>query len=350
MAKYSPTLAEGAAGVASALSAAAVAGGGVVEVTDPGTYLVSTQLVIGANTTLYLGPGVILKKNFTSDDYVITNGGVASPNFSGNSNICIKGEGFIDAGGPDSNAGNGGFIAANCKNVLVEGITIINCNRWHAVEFMAVQNGTLRNVKARGYTASMLNGGGGGWWAGEAFQLDVGSYADKQVCEKILVTGCEVIGFGKLVGSHSSYAGKAVSGVRITDNYAYGTHHYAVGGENWADVVVSNNTFDSCNGGVQMWIPATDSEDVAHYRHGKSYVVANNTFKNTGAQNQYASKMVSCIQFVASPSGIRHYGIAVSNNTIAGTNTYGVRTVGGSRVDANHNLFWDGIRTAYSIK
>lgn len=326
-----------------AMSLVALDGGGRVELHDPGVYVLPSALAIPANTTFYIGAGVVLKRGFTGDGYLISNGGWGAANYTGPGNVHIEGRGEIDAASTVSTDGTGGVIFANAENVSISGVTVRNCNRWHAVEFHAITRGKARDVTATGFT----NDSTSGWWAAEAFQIDV-SYANtKTECRHIVIDGCEAWGFGKLAGTHASYASKPCRDIRITNNYAYGTHHAAVGGENWGDVVVADNVFENCNGAVEMTIPALDSDGVAHNAHCKNFTVSGNTVRSSGTINQGGTKKAGSVLFTSSAT-VDFYGITVVGNNLMGSNTYGVRTVGANDVAASSNGL-SGFTTNYSI-
>lgn len=317
-----------------ALANIAADGGGYLEVTDPGVYEIDT-LYLPANTVLTVGAGVTLKR--VNGNYMVRNSSDGCSNYGAPGNIHVQGRGTLDVNSHHftESYGASGITFIQCDNVSVEGVTITGVRNWHAVEYQSVRNGTIRDVTATGFTASSP-----GWWAGEAFQLDLNK-EDWSPCQNILVDGCTSIRYGKLLGSHASRKGKAHADIRVIGNYAQGCHHYAVGGENWNRVTVTGNNFVSCNGGVQMRIPALDDAGVAFTSHNKGFTITGNNFVASGAQNQYSAKMPAAVDIV-SESSARNYGITVGDNNFSGSNQYGVHTVNAGHVSVTDNNTWDG--------
>lgn len=324
-----------------ALAAIAADGGGYLDVLDPGTYELTCPLVLPANTVLTVGPGVVLKR--VGGLYLVRNASSGHTNYGAPGNIHVRGEGVLDvnAHGMTGSDGASGITLVQCENVSVTGVTITGIRNWHAIEYQSVRRGTIRDVTATGFTAS-----GGGWWAAEAFQLDL-SPTDYSPCEDIIVDGCKSVGYGKLLGSHSSRNGKAMSRIRVVNNLAENCHSYAVGGENWRYVTVANNTFMNCNGAVRMHIPALDDGGDPFTTHNKGFTITGNSGGGIGSQNECSSKMPAGID-ILSESTVKHYGVTVMENSLSGSNSVGVRTVKASVYNVSSNNLWDGFTTPYS--
>lgn len=295
-------------------------GGGYLDILDPGIYDLTSPLLTPANCVVTVGPGVYLRRY--AGTYLIRNDSAGCTNYSAPGNIHVRGEGVLDVNAQDmtSTDGAGGITFVQCENVSVTGVTIRNVRNWHAIEYQAVRGGKITNVTAADFTSS-----GGGWWDAEAFQLDLNK-EDWAACDNITVQGCTSKGgYGKLVGSHASRNGKPMTNIRVLGNHAEGCNSYAVGGENWRYVTVTGNTFISCNGLIQMRIPALDDGGAPFTSGGKGFAITGNVAIGSGNKQKSSAVVDAAVNFV-SESTVKHYNIAVSGNTFQGTNPIGMRT------------------------
>ncbi len=120
-----------------ALDAVDTLGGGRIWLNEAGTYKVGTALTIGDFTSIYLGPGVIVKLADAANVHIFTNKDYTN----GNTDIKIYGAGTIDGNKTNQTAGQEarGVYLVRTTDSGVEGITVQDCED-HGIHFSL--NGT----------------------------------------------------------------------------------------------------------------------------------------------------------------------------------------------------------------
>ncbi|WP_199809822.1 MULTISPECIES: right-handed parallel beta-helix repeat-containing protein [unclassified Streptomyces] len=239
--------------IQAALDAAKNAGGGTVLI-PPGTYNVSTFLVVYDHTTISAFGATIrsvgntgLLRNFLSSETF--NG------YTGHSNIRVFG-GVWDNNASDGTTGTVtattntmGFVHA--KNITVMFATLQNTSSAHALEFNSIDGGRALFCRFEGYRD---NSGDNSRQYSEAVQIDIavsgsssiGAY-DGTASRNILVQGCyfgassRLGPFGRAVGSHTSASGSTFQNIQVLGNRIEGTLREGIHGYSWSDAVIANN-------------------------------------------------------------------------------------------------------------
>ncbi len=85
--------------------------------------------------TVYLAPGAWVRGCIHAD---------------GQENIRIIGRGVLDAAQPGEGKKKHAILPSRCQNVLIEGITVVNCPTWHVVP-VACQGVVIRHVNIMGH-------------------------------------------------------------------------------------------------------------------------------------------------------------------------------------------------------
>ncbi|GIF69436.1 hypothetical protein Ais01nite_74710 [Asanoa ishikariensis] len=235
-----------------------------------GTYLLTTPLVIYANTHLDV-TGVRIVSRFPTSgvkhtmliNYVPS----GATGYTGAGNIAITGGSwdpvwdFAQRGVLGSAPAMNVLTLTHCSDVVIDAATIWNVKWWHAVEFNGVRRGTVKNSNLKGWIADPNNG----LWHGEAVQLDLptsintwSGASDSTPCRDILISGtlCDTSGsqpgWGQLTGSHTFDAAHPHVGVRIEGNTVRNARWDAIATANAQSVHIANNVVENCVGGVYV--------------------------------------------------------------------------------------------------
>ncbi|MEH0627813.1 right-handed parallel beta-helix repeat-containing protein [Streptomyces stelliscabiei] len=263
-----------ATGIQAALDAAAASSVGGWVLVPSGTYMIGATLRIYGNTRLTLMPGAEFRRNYAGTMLLNGDSGQSYGGYTGHGNILVEG-GLWNMRGM-----TGGLTASamcmsfgHARNITVRDVEIRDLPGYHAIEFNAIQTGRVENCQFRGYIDP------GSRDFSEAVQIDLakgssyfggfGPY-DNTSCQDIEIRGCYIgasgtagtVAWPRGVGSHSATIGTRHSGIRIISNTFDGCTQYAVGGYDWRDTVVEDNTVSGCGAGVRIRVVDTgDTED-----------------------------------------------------------------------------------------
>jgi hypothetical protein len=321
-------IADDRAVIQAALDSVRDAGGGIVLIPGGKTYGIGTFLVVYDNTMIW-AYGATLKaignagllRNFRDDESF---GG-----YAGHSNISILG-GTWD--GNAANAGIGtvtgttnvmGFVHA--ANITVRDATIKNTSSAHAIEFNAVDGGTVERCRFLGFK----DNSGGTRAFSEAVQIDMaksGSASiglfDNTPAKNITVERCyfgasDRLGpHGRAVGSHTAAANVTFDNVQVIANRIDGMGQEGVFGFGWRRAVVSKNIITGCGmSGISMAM--YDPTSISTSPH--TYAIHANTVESSASD--------SGIRVVGAPT-YKIPGVAISGNVI--------RSITGNAIHAEH--------------
>ncbi len=138
----------------------AVSCGGLVCVTTPGVYDVSEQIIIGSNTTLFFGPGVVIRRVASTtgkNGFAIINGGAFTREY--NENIKIIGLNLVCNGIESTGFGKTAIIVglrAQLVFMYVKNLEIrdLECKdllkKDYCIQISMFENATVENVRIEG--------------------------------------------------------------------------------------------------------------------------------------------------------------------------------------------------------
>lgn len=171
-----------------------------------------------------------------------------------------------EAPGPDLDRATGAppmnaLTFQHTQDVVVQDVVVRNVKWWHAVEFNAVRNATVRCCLLQGWVEAPTVG----LWHGEAVQLDTatratvwGGAADLTPCSEIRVLhnrcgpSTTRRSWGTLLGSHTFADGIRHRYVRIEGNTVRETLWDAIGPIGTDGLVISENDIRGCWGGIHV--------------------------------------------------------------------------------------------------
>lgn len=328
-------VADDTAAIQAALNAVSQAGRGILVFPD-GTYLIAQTLVIKppGNIWIQMGRAATIRRSAASVQYLIANFDTSSTytGYTAPGNIRLTGGIFDGAAGTFTTSCTN-VIFAHASNIRVEGVTSQNVVDWHGLEINSSQDVVVRDCEFRGFNPANSSRTGS-----EACQIDGAFTAsglpgidaaalDNTACDNVLFEGNTARGygslgsFGKLFGSDSTKDGYFHTNIRCVGNHGYGLSGYSIRSYNWKNVVIADNTFDSCNGGVLVDVQSGNTVPV------ERIIVEGNAFTNMGQQNQAASTTYAVISFTGVNSGttVSVLNVVCANNVIkTGANTVGV--------------------------
>lgn len=361
-----------AAAIQAAFDQAKLSENGVVVVIPDGTYLIAEHLSIYANTTLRVSPNAHIIRNHGG--YLIMNGD-RNQDYYG-----YDGEGNIEITGGiwDQNAAAYGqaicFSIGHGNHIKIHDLTIKNVPGSHAIEVNSSRNVMISKCQFLGFKDP------GDRDFSEAIQIDLargegvfppfGAY-DYTPCKKITITNCyfgssETEGpWGRAIGSHSATIGRWHEDIVITDNIIEDVTHQAIRTYSWRRVVVSNNSFINCGGGVGVYPPLLskpqDTKDDEGNQTNESqpceqYVISNNSIwggltyspaisisgQNEGGTIVDVTITGNIITHAAGNSGGVYLNNArkvnVTGNNISDSNSYGVSGSNGDQFTIESNI------------
>lgn len=337
--------------IQAALDAANTAGGGTVYIPN-GTYRIDAELEIkGNNLKILCSPGATIKRGSSGMQYMLKNfnSSYAPTGYGGRGYITVEG-GVWDADGATISAACTVMVFAHASWVTVRDAHIINVPDWHGIELNSTYAGTVQNCKFFGFRVVTA-----GREMSEAVQIDLaqnssglpgigaGAY-DNTPCYNIQVVNCSVSSngvsglgsFGKLVGSHAAVDTKQHQHIRVIGNFAELLNDYAVAAYNWFDVVIAENEFSFCNGGVLIEIPTACTTDI------EQFIIANNNFWWGGTQNNGTAVKDKLIESRLTGTGVMR-SITCNNNTIKNfANPHAIYWASASDVVCNGNSIRNG--------
>lgn len=298
------------AAIQAALDMASLTNPGSTVYFPAGTYINNSELEAKGSCFIEGAPGAVLKRG-AATQYMFKNfnSSYAPTLYGGRGGIWMKGL-IFDADGSTISTACSVIAIAHADSVTFEDVTIRNVPDWHAFEISACRKVKITNCTFEGFRVVTA-----GRQISEAIQIDhptgsgalpgigAGAY-DSTPCDDVLVQGCTVrklgaLGsFGRLVGSHNAGATAPHTNIRVIGNHAEFCNDYSVSVWNWTKVAVSANTFESCNGGILVSIPAAVTADI------EDLVINNNIFKNMGVQNNGAAIMPWIVEHLVSGTGV----------------------------------------------
>lgn len=304
----SPEISDNKDSLNNALDAVRLLGGGTLRINKPGTYKISGQVRVYANTRLEMCMGVVIQRNYTQSSAMINLvQGLAS-------HVSIIGGSF------DGNAHNMGDTAFDIlgstgnTDLLFQGVDFRNVCDFHCIDIAAWQRVVIRDCVFSGFKLvdSTRN-------FSEAIQLDPNILESGLATQSndLLVENCIVQGnsssslgsFGALIGNHASSYGVQDNNIRIINCKMIGCLFAGVRVFNWSNWTVQGCTFmDIAARGVHV-TPFPSSTKPQGSRYGK---VLNNTFIRVRAPVLFAAPPYPYTDV----SDIWHDFISISKNSI----------------------------------
>lgn len=259
--------ADDTAAIQAALDEAANRNGCKVVVPD-GTYKLTKELYIYANTTLSLAANAVLLRchgnnilfNYRTSDVFY--------GYGGNGNITIEGGTF------DCNAKNyphicSGIALAHAENITIKQTTVKDLPAGHAIELTGVRKVMIGECKFLGFKDD------GSRYFSEAIQLEPatkdgfsGYSKDCTGTEQVTVRDCYFGNSGTPgmapwpagVASHSSVADVYYDRITVTNNTFEESSYWSIRPFKWTNAIVTGNLIKNVKGGIFVTTPAAGSE------------------------------------------------------------------------------------------
>ena len=240
----------------SALEKIAVAGGGMLIVSE-GTYHITNTLCVPSNTTVLIEDGAtIVKTDYTSDRWLTATQSLFQTvaynhtqtkftKYNGEHDISFIGQGSatIDLNYIKSTA----IMTAHCQNLCIRGITFKNMNTGHFIELDASKNVEIRDNVFTGYSVSPTQ-------RKEAINIDTPdaethgftqgwtSY-DMTPDKNVKICGNVFEHLETAIGTHKYSEGKYHTNIEISGNTFVDVSTYVVRMMNWKNCSVTDNYF-----------------------------------------------------------------------------------------------------------
>ncbi|MBR4343118.1 MAG: right-handed parallel beta-helix repeat-containing protein [Lachnospiraceae bacterium] len=327
-----------------------------------GEYYISKTLVIGSNTYLKLDKNTYIRKNPKAKDPILhmlhTKQG-SKGKYSDNSRITVQG-GTWDTEFIRYNETSSGsiFMFAHTNTLKILDVTLCNSYGTHLIELGGVKNCTIKNCTLYGFEAPA------GDVDKEAIQIDVchsdsilpcGEPYDDSPCTGITISGCEIYGYPRAIGSHMMVEGIYHKNIKILDNNIHDISAAAVYGYNYANLTISMNIMENVCCGIQLKTDSVAKKTILTRNKGvKAMKISKNNFKINISDNTITlDKEISQDKADSGTSiGVFIYGsekypmknVAISDNTIT-CNSSGVylrfiddSTISGNIINRHENV------------
>lgn len=305
------------------LDQCAAEGGGEVLVPFTGTVWRFGKLYISRNTTFRCAPGVVIKRKGAT--YGISNV-VAGVNPLANNNDPYSGHGDIRIIGGvwDGNivaesyvaSGFNHFYFAGARNILIEGVTVLDMVTNHAVDLNGVSDVVIRDCRFLGYKDATTDSSRGYVEAIQCSQnmdnSDAAWYPMMGFPSKnVLVDKClfgasgtaGTIAFPAGFGTHTSTNDALSENLTVRNSRFEGCGFAGVVPYTYNDMKVLGNTFIGCSYGVRA----------NNFSNGKTWDAVNNVWTTGGATR----KETSGLQVL----GNRFVDTIVTDVSVLGTST-----------------------------
>jgi parallel beta-helix repeat protein len=302
-----------------------------------GTYLLSSVLSMGSDTTLKSGKSVIYKRNQT-EGMLLNDLGVtgATGGFTGNGNIAIIG-GIWDGNSVAFFNGFNCFGIGYAENVIIKDLTVLDVINAHGIDLSASKNVLIDNCRFLGFADAVPPARD----FSEAIQLDPNTPVsfgfgaqDRTHCLNVRVRSCE---FGDNpdqvdirfkawpvgVGGHVAVNDRFQNEIIISENKFDGCLFAGVREFKWKASTITNNVFTGCERDVHVTpvsfdIVSADNPDGTPSGQGQA---GENTIIDS---NQFIDTVGDCILFTAPEFDVgesfKHNHVVISNNAFD-TNT-----------------------------
>lgn len=288
-----------------------------------GQYTLTEELVIGSNTIIQLGQGVVLSRGHTG--YLFVNGERTDTTtaYNGNSNIRIEG-GTLDGMGTIITDKASVLHFSHAQNIELKDVTIKDPANSHHVEFNSTRNIVVEDCRFLGWAGTVDT-------YNEAIQLDIAKLAntiigagDGTPCRNVTISNCYFGDSGtagsnhiaRAVGGHNATIGSRIENVSIVNCVMENTLSIGVRCYNWSDVTISGNHFINCGAGINVRaaITGVDTQDAGGINVGAeqndNFTIANNTFYGTTS----AGRMIE-IFGESGTNGLIH-NVSITGNTL----------------------------------
>ena len=317
------------AAIEAAIQAAHTAGAGAVYLPPGRTYAISDHLHILTGVTVIAYGATIkgianrgLAKLYRESDTALTG-------YNGHSRIRIYG-GIWDVNASDGTTGTAtsivnAFLLGHNNDVTFRDVTIRNVSSGHGIDLVACQNVRILNCRFEGFRDNTVDQSSS---FREAIQLDfavsgsgINGAFDGTGCRNILVSGCSfgasdrLGGFGRAVGSHSSYnATTWCDGVQILGNRIENTLQEGIRAYAWKNAVIADNIV-SGTGSAGIIVTGPDPAAAGYTNVCQDISIRGNTLGTAGG-----SSPLRVVGFAtARPTGVSFIG-----NRVTGSGSTGI--------------------------
>lgn len=354
---------------------AALSSGNSVLYFPPGTYNITSSLLINSNTTL-IGYGATIKRMAAIDNMMRNNADGVTGLYDANENIKIFGL-KIDGNSATYTTTSTLVAFGHAKDIVIKDCEIYNIPIFHGIELNAVERAIVENCYLHNGTGQ------------ELLQLDLmagfsvfpwfGPY-DFTPCRDIIVNGCHFYDAKGGIGSHSgndpnqhyniiwsnntfrnmtspghamgayNYRNLTIIG-NVVDGCIFGISAFKTGAVGLTDWVISGNSFINATGfgrfitlfelkNITITGNTTEtSTDSGIFLQGiDGFIVSNNTIRNASTS---ISSDVPAIDIVGCSNGNISNNIALkSASGFVGSNTIRITTASG--YTTNNNITIEG--------
>ncbi len=328
-----------------------------------GNYELSKELRIYSNTTIIADPNAQLLKNhqrggILANDLTNDKGG-----YTTTENIRVIGGIWDSYKIANKDKGTESFRFIHATNVTIKDATICNVPTGsHLITFGGVKNGVVDNCTLYGYTGTTPK---------EAIQIDIVHndtilpsmqskilVYDDLPCNGITVTNCDIHNYPRAIGSHTSVKGVFHKNIRISDNNLYDLAEASIKAFNYVNLEISNNTIKNSGIGIlvytyinnQYYLEALSKTQKEPLPDNYNILIKNNTIQTIKEIPSDTGPLwgdgIRTIGNVERPLS----GVTISNNTISGTDRYGMFLEGTSKCKiTNNNVTLTGKNGIYLI-
>ncbi len=302
-----------------------------------GTYVLDKELRIYSNTTIQADPDAKMLKNHLKGALLANDLSKDRGGYTTTENITVNGGIWDSSNVVNRDKGTEGFRFIHAANVTIKDATICNVpDGSHLITFGGVKNGVVDNCTLYGYAGTALK---------EAIQIDIVHdntilpsmqskilVYDDLPCDGITVTNCNIYNYPRAIGSHTSVKGVFHKNIVISQNTLHDLSEAAIKAFNYVNLEISGNTIQ--NAGIGMLVYT--------YINNQYYLEALKTTKKEPLPDSYniviKNNRIRDIKEITSDTGnlwgdgIRTignterplYGVTIVNNTITGTDRYGM--------------------------
>lgn len=288
-----------------------------------GTYHIGKALIIYDSTTLLLEEDTTLLR--CSKDALLKNGRQFGfyHGYQGNSHIYIKG-GTFDMNGVDYPYNNTAMSIGHAEDIQLIGVTVLNVVGGHALDACGIDGLYIRDCVFKGFRDI-----DGDRSFSEAIQLDIqvpGAFpkfgtTDGTITKNVVIENCyfgaadhpDMKAWNRAIGSHASRHNKFYDNVAIRNNTFDGLNEYALTPLKSKNMIISQNEFRNCNGGIRF-LGVKDDKNAADPLTG--HVQVSQGGENLSViGNHFSGKMTRDAIHIRSYNNAKHKQVFIAGNT-----------------------------------
>ncbi|MGB8450702.1 MAG: right-handed parallel beta-helix repeat-containing protein [Anaerocolumna sp.] len=302
-----------------------------------GSYVLNNELRVYSNTTIIADPNAKLYKNHQRGAILANDLSKDKGGYTSSENITVIGGIWDSYKIEHMDKGTESFRFIHANNITVKDATICNVpNSSHLITFGGVKNGVADHCTLYGYTGTTPK---------EAIQIDIVHndtilpsmqskilVYDDLPCDGITIKNCNIYNYPRAIGSHTSVKGVFHKNIIISDNNLHDLAEAAIKSYNYVNLEINGNTIKNSGVGVLVYTYITN----------QYYLDALNTTKKEPLPENYniviKDNNIEDMKVIQSGTsslwgdGIRTIGnkerplsgVTIENNTITGTERYGM--------------------------